>query len=94
MRTLAVALLLVLAGLQARLWFGDGGVRDVWALERAVSTQEAENERLRTRNRALLADVQDLRVGLAAVEERARSELGMVGRDETFYQVVDTRSTE
>lgn len=94
MKTLTVVLVVMLVALQGRLWFGDGGVRDVWALERAVSAQEAENERLNTRNRALLADVRDLRVGLAAVEERARSELGMIGRDETFYQVIDGRSAE
>ena len=90
MRLLIVILVLLLAALQARLWFGDGSIPEVWRLERDVAEQRTENAELRERNRALAADVRDLKQGLDAVEERARSELGMVGRDETFYQVVET----
>lgn len=90
MRLLIVLLILLLAALQVRLWFGDGSIPEVWRLERAAAEQRAENAELRERNRALAADVRDLKQGLDAVEERARSELGMVGRDETFYQVVET----
>ncbi len=89
--TLLVALLI---GLQVRLWWGDGSVREVWELETAVTEQRAENEELLARNDALLADVVDLKTGLAAVEERARRELGMLGEDETFYRVVETRADE
>ena len=83
--------MIVLIALQYRLWFADGGLAEVHRLERRVSEQQRENERLRERNRALAAEVRDLKRGLAAVEARARSELGMVGEDETFYQLVEPR---
>ncbi|WP_440995592.1 cell division protein FtsB [Arhodomonas sp. SL1] len=88
LRVAAIAVLVVLlAGLQWRLWFGDGGVTEVMRLERAAEAQRAENERLEARNAALEADVDDLKSGLEAVEERARRELGMVREGETFFQV-------
>ncbi len=89
MKLLLAALVTLLIALQARLWFGDGSIPETWELERAVQAQAVENERLQARNDALFADVRDLKAGLAAVEERARRELGMIGRDETFYQVVE-----
>lgn len=84
----AVALIAVFLGLQYQLWLGDGGVGRLWQLEREISAQQAENARLRDRNAALEAEVRDLKQGLAAVEERARAELGMVKKNETFYQVI------
>ena len=84
-------LVIVLLALQYRLWFAEGGLAEVHRLEQRVTEQERQNERLRERNRALAAEVRDLKRGLAAVEARARSELGMVGQDETFYQVVEPR---
>jgi len=89
MKVFAAALLLVLAGLQYRLWVSDDGLRSVLNLRRSVSEQKLENVALAQRNRQLAAEVKDLKGGTAAVEERARTDLGMVGRDETFYQVVE-----
>jgi cell division protein FtsB len=89
LRLLLVVLLLMLGWLQYTLWLGSGGQRQVAALKQRVAAQESENLRLRQRNDALAAEVEDLKSGEAAVEERARSELGMVKPGETFYRVVD-----
>jgi cell division protein FtsB len=88
MRILAVILGVCLVLLQYRLWVSDQGMREIWRLSQAVEAQTAANAEQRERNAQLLAEVTDLKVGLAALEERARSELGMVGNSETFYQVV------
>lgn len=88
MRSLLAILLLVLIALQVKMWFGEGGYGDVKRLEVRVEEQAIENEALAQRNRELQAEVEDLRQGLQAVEERARSELGMVKENEEFYQVV------
>lgn len=85
MRVLIVVLLLMLAGLQYRLWFGEGNLPSVWALESSIQQQQQQNDKLVSRNQALVAEVDDLRSGLAAIEERARSELGMVREGETFF---------
>ena len=82
-------LLLILAGLQQRLWFGDGSLEEVSDLQRRIAAQKAENDRFAERNRSLDAEVQDLKGGLEAIEERARRELGMTGKDETFYLLVE-----
>lgn len=82
-------LLVLLLVLQYRLWFGDGSLAEVHRLEQQVERQRVQNQALRERNRALAAEVRDLKSGLDAVEARARSELGMVGEGETFYQVVE-----
>ena len=84
-----LALLLLLAALQAKLWMGDGGLPDARALRKSVEQQRAENAKLEQRNDALSAEVEDLKSGEAAVEERARSELGMIKPGETFYRVVE-----
>jgi len=89
MRVLLLVLALLLAWLQYKLWLGNGGHGDVAALRAQVGAQEAENLRLQQRNEALAAEVQNLKSGEAAVEERARSELGMVKPGETFYRVID-----
>ncbi len=81
---LAAALVL----LQYRLWLSDQGMREVARLQAAVETQKADNRAQRDHNRQLAAEVTDLKGGMTALEERARSELGMVGSSETFYQVV------
>ena len=86
---LLLLLALLLAALQYKLWFGNGGQREVEALRLQVAGQEAENLRLQQRNQALQAEVEDLKSGEAAVEERARSELGMVKPGETFYRVIE-----
>ena len=81
-------LLLLLVALQARLWLSDGGYREVWRLRAQVREQVNENSNLALRNAALEAEVADLKGGLAAAEERARTDLGMIGEQETFFQVV------
>ena len=88
-RVLLLLLALLLAGLQYTLWLGNGGHQQVAGLRQQVATQQAENLRLQERNDALAAEVEDLKSGEAAVEERARSELGMVKPGETFYRVVE-----
>lgn len=85
-------LCLVLAGLQYRLWLGDGGVIDTRRLQQAVDEQVAANTRLQQRNAVLEAEVADLRNGGAAIEAHARSELGMIRKGETFYLVVSANS--
>jgi cell division protein FtsB len=90
MRIFAVILGLLVLLLQYRLWISDQGKREVWRLTQAVEAQAAANAEQRERNRQLLAEVTDLKVGLTALEERARSELGMVGNSETFYQIVSS----
>jgi cell division protein FtsB len=91
MKWLAAALLTAVVLLQYRVWLSDDGVRELTRLKGAVETQSAENEQLAERNRQLAAEVRDLKTGMDALEERARSELGMVAHNETFYQVVPAR---
>ena len=88
MRIFLVILLVALGLLQAKLWLGEGGYRDVQRLRERVAEQERENAVLKERNDQLRAEVEDLREGLDAVEERARSELGMIQEDEEFFLVV------
>jgi len=88
MKWLAVALGLVLLLLQYRLWMSADGVREVSRLEAAVAKQRADNAQLSERNKQLAAEVGDLKSGVTALEERARSDLGMIAVNETFYQVV------
>jgi cell division protein FtsB len=93
-RTVLYILLALLVLLQLRLWVSDDGYRSAWRLADQVATQERENEELRERNRALAAEVADLKTGLDAVEEIARSELGMIRAGETLFQVVDVEDDE
>jgi cell division protein FtsB len=90
MRGLVVALSALLLLLQVSMWFGRGGMRDVANLKEQIAAQEAENARLDARNNALLAEVMDLKQGLDAIEEIARSEMGMVRQGEVFFQVLET----
>jgi len=90
LRLLLVVLVGLLAFLQYRLWMGEGGSRSVAALRQQVEQQGRENAGLQQRNDALAAEVEDLKSGEAAVEERARSELGMIKPGETFYRVVES----
>lgn len=94
MRFLMVVLVVVLALLQARLWVSNGGLREVWRLETEVARRMDENDRLAARNAALEAEVRDLKQGLAAAEERARTELGMIHAGETFYQIAPAQRAE
>jgi len=89
LRYVALILLILLIGLQLKLWAGQGGLSEVRLLEKRVAEQKGENARLKQRNDALAAEVEDLKHGDEAVEERARSELGLIKPGETFYQVVE-----
>ncbi|MFT5396254.1 MAG: cell division protein FtsB [Gammaproteobacteria bacterium] len=87
---LATALFVILLTLlQYRLWFGNGSLTEVHHLQDQISKVEQENESLKERNLSLAAEVHDLKQGHDAIEERARSEMGMIKYDETFYQIVD-----
>jgi cell division protein FtsB len=88
MKWLSLALLVVVLATQYRLWLSDNGVREVAQLRDSVVAQRIENERLSERNRQLAEEVRDLKQGFAALEERARSDLGMVAANETYFQVV------
>ncbi|MGH8353572.1 MAG: cell division protein FtsB [Pseudomonas sp.] len=86
---LFVVLILLLAGLQYRLWVGDGSLAQVTDLKQQIAEQKGENERLLERNRILEAEVLELKRGMETVEERARHELGMVKEGETLYQLAE-----
>ena len=93
LRVLLLALVVLLGFLQYRLWFGNGGRHAVEVLVTRVQEQHRQNEGLGQRNAALAAEVADLKSGEAAIEERARNELGMIRPGETFYRVVDGERT-
>ena len=86
---LLILLLVMLVGLQYRLWVGDGGIAQGIQLKMHIAEQKAENERLFERNRVMDAEVMELKKGLETVEERARYELGMVKEGETLYLLTE-----
>lgn len=83
------ALVLIIVLLQYPLWFSSNNVFYIWRLQKEIKQQAQQNTQLRERNLVLEAEVQDLKQGLAAIEERARAELGMVKKNETFYHVIE-----
>ncbi len=87
LKWLAIVLILLLALLQYRLWLGEGGMRELSEVRQRVADLEAQNQPLRARNARLAAEVVDLKTGLDAIEERARSDIGMVRTDEQFFWV-------
>lgn len=89
MKATMILLTVLLLLLQYRLWFSHDGLPAVLHLHRAVEIQRQDNETLKERNQVLTAEVQDLKSGLDAVEERARSELGMIKEGETFFQIIE-----
>lgn len=89
MRGITLILLIILLLLQYPLWLGKGSWLKVWDLNRQVAAQQQINQQTHARNSLLDAEVHDLKQGTEAVEERARSELGMIKRDEVFYQILD-----
>jgi cell division protein FtsB len=91
MKPLAAVLAALIVVLQYPLWFGKGGWLRVRELDRQVASQQAVNAGLKARNETLDAEVRDLKQGLDAIEERARLELGMIRKDEVFFQVVPAR---
>lgn len=91
MRWLTLALAALLVMVQAELWLGDSGMRNRLALQAELAQQQARNDGLRQRNARLQAEISDLKDGLEMVEEKARSELGMVRPDEILVQVTQRR---
>ncbi len=91
MKYLTLALAALIALLQYPMWLGKGGWLRVWDTDQQLQAQYEKNRKLQVRNVALDAEVRDLKQGLDAVEERARSELGMIRQDEMFFQVMDER---
>lgn len=89
MRLIILFLLLALAGLQYKLWLGDGSVLQWRDLQKKIAMQKQENDQLATRNRAIEADILELKSGDQALEEQARYELGMVKNDEIYYQFIE-----
>ncbi len=89
MRALTLIFVILIALLQYPLWLGKGSWLRVWNVNQQISTQKEKNKVLKQRNETLSAEVRDLKQGNAAIEERARSELGMIKEDEVFYQVID-----
>ncbi len=94
MKWLVLILTLMLIGLQYRLWISDGSLAHMARLQQKIDTQQAENQRLQERNRILAAEVKALRNGSAAIEERARTDLGMIKKGETFYMVLEGPPSE
>ena len=88
MRAFTTLLLIVFCLLQYRLWFGKNSVPDYLALKESVIHQQSANEKLQQRNKLLFADTDDLKLGLEAIEERARNELGMIKENETFFRLI------
>jgi cell division protein FtsB len=86
-RWLAIIFVLLIAAIQYPMWFGKGGWFQVRELDRSLARARESNAALKSRNEALDADVRDLKTGYEAVEERARSDLGMVRNDEVFFQI-------
>jgi cell division protein FtsB len=94
MRWLVWLLVVLFVLLQYKLWVSDGGVPSVLQLQQDVQQQQQVKQQLQERNAALQAEVEDLKQGLDAIEERARSELGMVRKDEQFYQIINKPPAE
>jgi cell division protein FtsB len=94
MRILAVILGLLFFVLQYDLWLGEGSLATVWRLQKEITVQQDENKKISERNDALVAEVNDLKQGDDAIEERARTELGMIKKGETYIQVVDDKKTD
>ena len=94
LKGLMVALSVCFLVLQADLWFGRGSIPKIWSLKKAVHQQEEAVAALKTRNQMIEAEVQDLKHRLGAMEERARMDLGMVRKGETFFQIIHKDSSQ
>ncbi len=89
MRPVFIILIIALVVLQHKLWLGDGNIIQWVSLEKKLAKHEEENNKLAARNKALEADIKELKSGDQALEEQARYELGMVKQNEEYYQFVD-----
>lgn len=89
MKWLLGILIVLLAYLQYRLWIGDGSLAHAHRLEGEIALQQAENDRMHERNRILDVEVEELKTGLDTIEERARNDIGLIKKDETFFIILD-----
>ena len=89
MKALTLIFVILIALLQYPLWLGKGSWLRVWNVNQQIEVQKDKNVTFKQRNETLNAEVRDLKLGNAAIEERARTELGMIKQDEVFYQVID-----
>lgn len=87
MNRLTVLMMIILIGLQGSLWFGKGSVWQLWQLNKQLAQKTEQVEQLKRRNNALAAEINDLKMGDEAIEERARNELGMIRQGEVFFQL-------
>ncbi len=94
MKKIAFVLLALLIWLQYKIWLQDGGVPEVLQLQQEVEQVKGEVQQLQERNASLDAEVKDLKKGLDAIEERARSEMGMIKQGEVYYQVIESEKNE
>lgn len=90
MKALLVILILLFGYLQYKLWVAEGKIQDSWALEQRIETLQTNNQKLLQRNNALQAEVDNLKSGKDVIEEKARQELGLIGKDETFFQYIES----
>ena len=88
-RTLIILLIAMLVILQYRLWVGEGSLAELHLIKNDIESQKEELQQMRRRNQALQAEVDDLKKGLEAIEERARNDLGMIREGEVFYQIIE-----
>ena len=88
MKIILITLIFLLTLLQYEFWFSEGGIKTVWQLEKNIAQQKKVNTELDKRNEILVTEIKDLRSGNEAIEAHARNDLGMIKKDETFYQVV------
>ena len=94
MKIIAFVLLVLLIWLQYKIWLQDGGIPEVVQLQQEVEEMKTEVQQLQERNLSLDAEVKDLKKGLDAIEERARSEMGMIKKGEVYYQVIEPENNE
>ncbi|ALS99520.1 cell division protein FtsB [Lacimicrobium alkaliphilum] len=88
MKWISLVLITLLCLLQYRLWFGKNSIPDYWQMQQETQQMREQNANLAQRNSLLKADIEDLKIGMDAIEERARNELGMIKEGETFYRIL------
>lgn len=88
-KPLTILLVILLLFLQFEIWFSEGGLSQAWKIKQTITLVEDQNKELQEKNMVLAADVEDLKRGDESIEEHARMDLGMVKKDEIFYQIVD-----
>jgi len=93
-KIIALILLVLLIWLQYKIWLQDGGIPEVLQLQKEVDIEQSEVKKLQERNQSLDAEVKDLKKGLDAIEERARSEMGMIKKGEVYYQVIESEKSK